>query len=508
MGQEATRLDDERARLTASQSQPQGGELPDDPEAIEREIEHTRMEMSGTIDEIQERLNPDVLKEQAKEAAENVAEHAKEVAYDQTIGRVVDAKDQAVEKVQEFAGQAADKVRGLTGGGDSGDIDTQSTSTMSQYTSTARDKGNDVLETIRTNPVPAAVAGAGLGWFLTSRSSQTHDKGRKGYMRNTPSSSGSSYRGGQMDTNSRTGYSNWDRQQPEPGHLREYEGNSFMSQVSNTGSDVVGIVQRNPIPAALAGVGLGWFLMRRSSGGSDHGDQPYYYRPSQHTTFQGGSDYRGGQGSYQQGYGSQGYSSQGYGSQGYGAQGNYQQGSQRSGQQGQQGSDDDSSRMSQMSGQAQERAGDALHRAQDVGQQAFGQVSEYGSQAMGQVSEYGSQAMEHVTNLPHQAQDQFQNLRGTYQQKMQESPVMMGVVAMGLGLAVGMLLPETQKENQVFGEKREQLMDRAQEMAGEAVEHVQETAKEAVHAAQEAVQESTQSQGQNSSSSQSSASTS
>src|SRR5687768_14943527 len=103
MGQEAARLNEDPQSLNAT--------LPDDPDQIEQEIEQTRSEMSGTIDEIQERLNPERLKEQAKEAA-----------HDATIGRVVDAKDQAVEKVQDLASQATDKVRSLTGGnGDSGD---------------------------------------------------------------------------------------------------------------------------------------------------------------------------------------------------------------------------------------------------------------------------------------------------------------------------------------------------------------------------------------------------
>jgi hypothetical protein len=438
MGQETTRLNEDPHSLNAAP--------PDDPDQIEQEIEQTRSEMSGTIDEIQERLNPERLKEQAKEAA-----------HDATIGRVVDAKDQAVEKVQDLASQATDKVRGLTGGnGDGGN----SEGVTSQFTTTARDTGSTIVETIRENPIPAAIAGAGLGWFLTHRSGDHDNERWSGYMSNSPSTQ-RGYRGQQM--NYRTGYTNWDRDQPEPGHLRQYEGDTFMSQVTNTGSDVVGMIQRNPIPAALAGVGLGWFLMRRSSGG-DHGDQPYYYRPGQQTTFQN-YGYRGG---------TQGYDTQGYGYQSYGNQGNWQQ-----------GSEDESGRISEMAGTVQETAGDAMHRAQEMG-----------SQAVDQVSQFGSMARDQMGNLPHQAQDQFYNLRGTAQQKMNESPLMMGVVAMGLGLAVGMLLPETEKENQVFGEKRDELMDRAQDMAGQAVGQVQEVAQEAVQAAQETVKDATQGSGQ------------
>lgn len=445
MGQETTRLDDDRDRIAATANEMTTS---DDPDAIEHDIEQTRAEMSGTIDEIQERLNPERLKAQAKEAA-----------HDATIGRVVDAKDQAVEKVQGLAAQATDKVRNLTGGNGEGYDHSQGTA--SQFTSTARDAGSNIVDTIRANPVPAAIAGAGLGWFLTRRTD--HHQGRSTSMRNTPTTR-SGYRGRQMDY--RTGYTNWDRQQPDPGHLRAYEGDTFMSQVSSTGGDVVGMIQRNPVPAALAGLGVGWFLMRRSR---DHGDQPYYYRPEQHSTFTGSYGYRGGQSDWQQGY-----DTQGYGYQSYGTQGNWQQ-----------ESDSEGGRMREVAGTVQETAGDTMHRAQDMG-----------SQAVDRVSQFGSTAQEQMSQLPHQAQDQFRHVRGTLDQKMHESPLMMGVVAMGLGLAVGMLLPETEKENLVFGEKRDELMDRAQDMAGQAVERVQDVAQEAAHAAQETVQDAAQNQSQ------------
>ncbi|HEX5167469.1 MAG TPA: DUF3618 domain-containing protein [Thermomicrobiales bacterium] len=446
MGQEATRLDDDQRALGATSGE---AAIPDDPDAIEQDIEQTRAEMSGTIDAIQERLNPEALKAQAKEAA-----------HDATIGRVIDAKDQVVEKVQDLTQQATDKVHELTGGNGGDQYGGQSST--SQLTSTARETGGTIVDTIRANPIPAAIAGAGLGWFLTHRSDHQHHQGRSTYMQNTTMRGG--YRGRQM--NYRTGYTNWDQRQPDPGHLRAYEGDTLMSQMSSTGGDIVGVIQRHPIPAALAGVGIGWFLMRRSNGG-DEGEQPYYYRPAQHTTMRGAYDTRVG------------YDPRGYGYQSYGSQGNWQQ-----------GREDDGGRMSEMAGTAQEAAGDVMHRAQEMG-----------SDAMERVSEYGSMAQEQMSQLPQQAQDQFQHLRYSARQRMQDSPLMMGIVAMGLGLAAGMLLPETEKENEVFGERRDELMGRAQEMAGQAVERVQDVAQDAAEAAKETVQDAAQQQGQSSQSS-------
>jgi hypothetical protein len=93
-------------------------------EAIEirTEIEETRLEMGGTLTELGDRLEPGHLVNQAKE---NVREA--------TIGRVED---------------------------------------------TAKGMSDMVMETIKRNPIPAALAGAGLAMLWTNRSSSNGHNGR------------------------------------------------------------------------------------------------------------------------------------------------------------------------------------------------------------------------------------------------------------------------------------------------------------------------------------------
>ncbi len=90
----------------------------DEIEVTRVEIEQTRADMSETVDAIQERLSPENLKDQAKERVREA-----------TVGR-------------------------------------------------ARETGSGIMETIRENPVPAALTGIGLGWLLMSgrnqRSTQVH----------------------------------------------------------------------------------------------------------------------------------------------------------------------------------------------------------------------------------------------------------------------------------------------------------------------------------------------
>ena len=90
--------------------------------AIRDEIAETRVEMSGTLDAIGQKLDPGYLVSQAKE---NVREA--------TIGRV-----------EEAVSTASDRARGL---------------------------GEEMIDTIKRNPLAAALAGIGLAWLWKSRSS-------------------------------------------------------------------------------------------------------------------------------------------------------------------------------------------------------------------------------------------------------------------------------------------------------------------------------------------------
>jgi uncharacterized protein YjbJ (UPF0337 family) len=110
------------------------GQAQDDPDAIRAEIRATRQDMTETMNAIQERLNPGHIRDQAVGSVRRA-----------TIGRVEDAAD-----------DAKSMVKGA---------------------------GNDVFETIKSNPAPAVLAAVGLGWlFVESRNrsgSRAMGRGRR-----------------------------------------------------------------------------------------------------------------------------------------------------------------------------------------------------------------------------------------------------------------------------------------------------------------------------------------
>jgi ElaB/YqjD/DUF883 family membrane-anchored ribosome-binding protein len=91
------------------------------------DIEVTRVELMETADELGRRLDPATL-----------VENAKQTARDATVG-----------KVEAMATQAGDVVS---------DVGMQ-----------ARETGTGIIETMRRNPVPTALAGIGIAWLWMSR---------------------------------------------------------------------------------------------------------------------------------------------------------------------------------------------------------------------------------------------------------------------------------------------------------------------------------------------------
>jgi hypothetical protein len=111
-------------RDTTDLGDPTGGE---DAARIEADIAETRQEMTGTVEAIGDRLSPSSILDEAKQTVRNA-----------TVGKVEDMTSTATE-------------------------------TLSGATSTVQDTGSGILETLKQNPVPAAIAGIGIAWLWTHR---------------------------------------------------------------------------------------------------------------------------------------------------------------------------------------------------------------------------------------------------------------------------------------------------------------------------------------------------
>jgi len=235
-------------------------------------------------------------------------------------------------------------------------------------------------------------------------------------------------------------------------------------------------IKQNPVPAALAAIGIGWLWSNRSGGGSQRSSYARYgnYRGETHSDW---SYQSAGAGSrYYGSYGTEG----GYGSSGtiagYGSSGTHGGQYDQQGGQGQQ-------LGGQIVGQAQERVGQVQEKAGQVVGQA-GQVVGQAGQVVGQVQERAGQVPYQMRERAGQVQQQAQG----FWQMLESNPVAVGALGTVLGGVAGLLIPETEKEHQLMGETRDRVIGSVQEMAGETVSKAQRVAEEAGRSAMEAGQ--------------------
>jgi hypothetical protein len=233
-------------------------------------------------------------------------------------------------------------------------------------------------------------------------------------------------------------------------------------------TDLWSTVKRNPVPAALAAIGIGWLWSNRS-GGSQRSSYARYggYESGMSS---GWNDRSSSYGSpYYGSYGTEGGSSSSGTIGGYGSSGTHGHQSDQQGGQGQQ-------MAGQIVGQAQERVGQVQEMAGQVAGQA-GQVVGQAGQAVGQVP---YQMRERAGQVQQQAQG--------FWQMVESNPVAVGALGTVLGGVAGLLIPETEKENQLLGERRDQVLGSVQEMAGQTMNKAQRVATEVGSAAMEAGQ--------------------
>lgn len=371
-------------------------------EAIRSDIEQTRSEMGQTINAIQEKLNPQQLMEQAKntavEAATEVMDHAKE-AVTETVDHVRDsAKDVAVDTVDH----AKQTVRDATVG--------KVEHMVSNMSETAQETGSGIMGTIKSNPIPAALVGLGLGWLFFQ--GQGKSSGRS-----TPSPVG-------MDYATAASY--------------RYPVSPYSTPTQASGSDgitsrLMSTVRQNPIPAAAAGLGLGYLVMQ-----------------GQTANKQSDGNSINGQSGQSQGMGSKVSSVAG----GVG------------------------DKVGGLAHQAGDTLGDIGQKAGNITGKAGELVGDVAGGVGGKVSDLAGGIGDTFGGMTEGMQHQTERAKSQFGQMLEDRPLMVGIIALSVGAAVGMMLPNTPQENQIMGDVRNSFMEKAQETVQQTVEKVQRVTEE------------------------------
>jgi ElaB/YqjD/DUF883 family membrane-anchored ribosome-binding protein len=102
-------------------------------------------------------------------------------------------------------------------------------------------------------------------------------------------------------------------------------------------------------------------------------------------------------------------------------------------------------------------------------------VSEAASSVAERAGQFKERAGERIGDLGSEARRKSRRIKTNLQHAAEENPLALAIGAAVVGLALGMLLPGTQREDELMGSSRDQLVDRA----GRTAERVKDAAVEA-----------------------------
>lgn len=501
-------------------------DVPDEVKAARAEVENTRAELTGTIDALKEKLSPANLVAEAKEATVGAAQTAAHDALDtakttasNVVGAAKDAAVSAVDSVKEVATNVAasaksvigDAVSAVSGAAHSAGHTAKNAvhsvkETSSNVGGSAKGAGATIVETIRLNPIPAAITGIGLGWLIMSmrRQSETGMTYRSEGVYNPDrfvsttdeygqSNFGTSYSG---QTGSST--SPIDAAKEKLGDVKDSvtsrasdlasnvseKASGLASTVSDKASDLahtvgdkasdlahtvgdkasdlgsqakslVDIIRLNPIPAALTGLSLGWLIMS-SQNKSTNGTM---YRSDRFDTTTGE-----------------------FGQNNFGTSSTGLTGSQPS------GIDAAKEKIGDVKDTVTSRASDL---ASNVSEKATGLASTVSDKA----SSLASTVSDKASNLGSTAKDTAQTAVSATGSFINGNPLAAGAIALMLGVGTGLLIPATQKENELLGETRDRLKDQASEQLHQVADKVTNVAQTAFDGVKQTVKDEAQNQG-------------
>ena len=221
-------------------------------------------------------------------------------------------------------------------------------------------------------------------------------------------------------------------------HMAESAGETAQDMMRSTRHATSGIVEgakQNPIPALMIGIGVAWLLVDRTRN-QDNGRR---YRSTGRS-----QDWRR-----------------------YGAS----------------GTSDRSYRSQNVAG----GTGIDLDDDSEYGYAEYGSNYTYGEDRTGGMQRVTERASDIAGNARTSLRRSTRGAQNGLQRLLRENPLLVGAAAIVAGAAVGAALPETERENELMGETRDSMIDKAQDLARNIPSTVQEAAGEAVKTVAEKV---------------------
>jgi ElaB/YqjD/DUF883 family membrane-anchored ribosome-binding protein len=210
--------------------------------------------------------------------------------------------------------------------------------------------------------------------------------------------------------------------------------------VTDAGRGIWATIRENPLPAGMVGFGLAWMIANRRGG-----DEP---RERDHETYSTGPAVTASAGA------------------------------QLTGDE----ADADSKGIREKAAEVVDQATDRIGDAQEaVGDWAHDQQERVGSWAHDKQERVGSWAHEKKDRIGELAQETRHRARSAerrVEDSMRENPLAAGAVVLAMGVAAGLIVPESQREHELMGRSRDRVLDKAEDAARRAAEKVHDTVRD------------------------------
>jgi len=148
--------------------------------------------------------------------------------------------------------------------------------------------------------------------------------------------------------------------------------------------------------------------------------------------------------------------------------------------------------VSNISGQISDKVGDMRDQMNRMGEQGQRTMNRAG----GQMEDWQERARYESYQARHMAQRYAQRGGQQVKRNLEDNPLIYGAVALAAGAAIAMLLPQSRAENRAFGEMRDQMMAKGQEVFETAKDHaanvIEEVRPEFEEKARQIVSDATQ----------------
>ena len=215
-----------------------------------------------------------------------------------------------------------------------------------------------------------------------------------------------------------------------------------LGSVSNT-------IKRNPLPAALVGLGLGWIVLESLSNNGNSSSEHY------------GAEVYGIQSTGSNPYRPDPYSpsqpTAGYGRHADGINADATNGAMQN--------------VKQQAAEIADNVQEIVSDVQDTLAQKARGAAEQVSEAIDSVQQKGEMTKEQSAYLSRQASVGIQRT-------INDNPLAFGVAALAAGAMIGLVLPATRTENRMMGQASDQLLDSAQSVAQDAMRRASQVAEE------------------------------